>query len=154
MLRSIALTVLLSACAGGADVQLRQDELRDETVEPGPSTEAVQTTVDYVSAVCAFHAQPSCVESRAATCADGLVLAEPAVCEDLLQSTALACPGAPELLREHQAQVDACTAHLQSTTCDDAPACDSEGTPLDATGPCEAVAALLQQACQDLVDPE
>lgn len=159
MSRVLTLLLAMTACTGAApEVHEDRQPLVDEPAEPGTDGEhsehAVQTTVDYVTAVCAFHAQPSCVTSRAETCNDGLVLADPAVCRDLLETTALTCPGAAEALDEHQAEVDACVAHLATTRCDERPACASDGTPLDATGPCASVTALVRSSCEALVDPE
>jgi hypothetical protein len=145
---------VLTACGGGPSVHASQDPLRNTPVDPSPATAAEAITLDYVASVCAFHAQPSCVASRAATCADGLVLSDPAVCQELLDSTALACPGAAEQLLAHADEVRACSAHLATLTCDHAPACASDGTALDATGPCAPVVAMVTAACEDLVDPE
>ena len=87
MTRALTLIFAMTACSGSPVVQQDQQPIIEEpTTEPAPgddavSEQAVKITVDYVSTVCAFHAQPSCVQSRAET----LVVTDeaPGVCADL-----------------------------------------------------------------------
>jgi hypothetical protein len=133
---------------------LRESAPPPVAAAPAPVQAATgdQLLADYLDAVCTLHARPDCAASRTTTCDDGLVLSDPATCQDLLASTARACPALRSTLQRHSADVAACSAWLRSATCEEQPACSPEG-PRDAQGPCSVVVAHIRTACAGVEDP-